>query len=108
MPLEFLIILCLQFTACLLKHIKLIIFSVHYGFLDVSQLELGLNFLNEPRDTVGIKGKPLSLSCLPMLMSSTDWFEVTWYQNNQVMDLRNDKRRTIFRNGTLHFFKVGV
>ncbi|KAK6644417.1 hypothetical protein RUM43_000684 [Polyplax serrata] len=74
--------------------------------LSFSQPEVGLHFLDEPKDTVGLKGKSLNILCRPRTTRQRDSFQVVWYHNNKLMDLKNDKRRTVFQNGTLHFSKL--
>ena len=74
-----------------------------FGLLvEHSGLVRGLYFTSEPQDVVGVKGSELLLNCSATSPAGKP-VNITWLKDGQEVD---DTRRSVLRNGSLHFKKV--
>ncbi|KAJ9593417.1 hypothetical protein L9F63_015043, partial [Diploptera punctata] len=70
-----------------------------------SELNLTLHFDQEPQNVVAVRGKPLVLQCAAS-SSTPGPVNISWTQDDEPLELVNDSRRYILRNGSLFFKKV--
>jgi hypothetical protein len=67
------------------------------------EIDTGLRFTIEPRDTIVLKNKPVILNCSAETLRKFEPIKISWTHNGVPV---NDDRRVVLSNGSLYIKRV--